>query len=299
MVECSPMGIHDREYARTGSSFGRGMGQKMPMTISTWLILFCVGIFVIDGFVNGLLSQWLYLSTDKAIWGVHYWRFIGFQFLHASPMHLIFHMIGIYFFGPLVEQYLGRKRFLAFYLLCGVFGAVLYLVLNLGGYIVLDVMNLDVNVPGLLFNDTRTPLVGASAGVFGILLAGAFLAPNVRVLVFFFLPMQLSTMAYFLVGMALFTVVFGGNNAGGEAAHLGGAAAGWFFIRNPRHLTGFFDFLGKADPTSKHFAWRDRPASQKEVDRILDKIHNKGLQSLSSKEKKQLHDASRDRREGS
>ena len=160
-------------------------------------------------------------------------------------------------------------------------------------------MNLDVNVPGLLFNDTRTPLVGASAGVFGILLAGAFLAPNVRVLVFFFLPMQLSTMAYFLVGMALFTVVFGGNNAGGEAAHLGGAAAGWFLIRNPRHLTGFFDFLGKADPTSKHFAWRDRPASQKEVDRILDKIHNKGLQSLSSKEKKQLHDASRDRREGS
>jgi MFS family permease len=208
-------------------------------------------------------------------------------------------MIGIYFFGPLVEQYLGKKRFLAFYLLCGIFGAVMYLVLNLGGYIVLDVMNLDVNVPGLLFNDTRTPLVGASAGVFGILLAGAFLAPNVRVLVFFFLPMQLSTMAYLLVGMALFTVVFGGNNAGGEAAHLGGAAAGWFFIRNPRHLTGFFDFLGKADPTSKHFAWRDRPASQKDVDRILDKIHNKGLQSLSSKEKKQLHDASRDRREGS
>ena len=122
------MGIHDREYARTGSSFGRGMGQKKPMTISTWLILFCVGIFVIDGFVNGLLSQWLYLSTDKAIWGVHYWRFIGFQFLHASPMHLIFNMIGIYFFGPLVEQYLGRKRFFSVLLAlrclrcCAVFG---------------------------------------------------------------------------------------------------------------------------------------------------------------------------------
>jgi len=135
--------------------------------------------------------------------------------------------------------------------------------------------------------------------VFGILLAGAFLAPNVRVLVFFIIPMRLSKMAYLLLGIALYTVVFGKDNAGGQAAHLGGAAAGWYFIRHPHHLNGFFDFLGKADPTSEHFAWRDKGAKQEDVDRILDKIHNKGLQSLSSKEKKQLHDASRDRREGS
>jgi hypothetical protein len=123
------------------------------------------------------------------------------------------------------------------------------------------------------------------------------MAPNIKVLVFFFFPMRLSTMAYVLVTLALVTVIFGGNNAGGEAAHLGGAAAGWYFIRNPRHLNGFFDFIGKADPTSKHFAWRDKESSQEDVDRILDKIHNKGLQSLSSKEKKILHDASQKSRE--
>jgi hypothetical protein len=200
-------------------------------------------------------------------------------------------MIGLYFFGPLVEHYLGGKRFLAFYLLCGIFGAVLYLILNLGGYVFGD------NVPGLLFNDTSTPLVGASAGVFGILLAGAFLAPKVKVLVFFIIPMKLSTMAYLLVCFAVFTVIFGKNNAGGEAAHLGGAAAGWYFIRNPHHLNGFFDFLGKADPTSKHFAWKDRGTSQRDIDRILDKIHKKGLNSLSTKEKKILHEASRKGRE--
>jgi len=205
--------------------------------------------------------------------------------------HLIFNMIGLYFFGPLVEQYLGGKRYLAFYLLCGIFGSVLYLILNIGGYIFQN------DIPGLLFNDTRTPLVGASAGVFGILIAGAFMAPNIKVLVFFFFPMRLSTMAYVLVTLALVTVIFGGNNAGGEAAHLGGAAAGWYFIRNPHHLNGFFDFLGKADPTSKHFAWRDKESTQEDVDRILDKIHNKGLQSLSSKEKKILHDASQKSRE--
>lgn len=237
------------------------------------------------------MREWLYMSTDHAIWGLQYWRFIGFQFLHANFQHLLFNMIGLFFFGPLVERYLGGKRYLAFYLLCGIFGAVLYLILNVGGYV------FGESVPGLLFHDTGTPLVGASAGVFGVLLAGAFMAPNVKVLVFFIIPMRLSTMAYGLVLLALFTVLFGRNNAGGEAAHLGGAAAGWYFIRNPHHLNGFFDFLGKADPTSKHFALRDKGTKQADVDRILDKIHKKGLQSLTKKEKKVLHDASRQGRE--
>lgn len=290
------MGIHDRQYARprNGSGFGNGtsggFGRK-KISVNTWLIMICAGVFMLDPFANYILREWLYLSTDHAIWGLQYWRFIGFQFLHANFQHLLFNMIGLFFFGPLVEQYLGGKRYLAFYLLCGIFGAVMYLILNLGGYVFGD------SIPGLLFNDTGTPLVGASAGVFGVLLAGAFMAPNVKVLVFFIIPMRLSTMAYGLVLLALFTVIFGKNNAGGEAAHLGGAAAGWYFIRNPHHLNGFFDFLGKADPTSKHFALRGQGASKSEVDRILDKIHKKGLQSLTKKEKQILHDASRQGRE--
>lgn len=290
------MGIHDRHYAKSsqrGSFSGKGhTAHKLKKwSVNTWLIVICAAVYMLDPFLSHIMREWLYMSTDHAIWGLQYWRFIGFQFLHANFQHLLFNMIGLFFFGPLVEQYLGGKRYLAFYLLCGIFGAVMYLILNLGGYIFGD------SIPGLLFNDTATPLVGASAGVFGILLAGAFLAPNVRVLVFFIIPMRLSTMAYALVLLALFTVIFGQNNAGGEAAHLGGAAAGWYFIRNAHHLNGFFDFLGKADPTSKHFALRDKGASQAEVDRILDKIHKKGLQSLSNKEKKILHDASRNGRE--
>ncbi len=290
------MGLHDRHYSRPSQrgnfgGFGRMPGKQKKWSVTTWIIILCAGIYFIDPFVNQLLSEWMYLSTDHAIWGIQYWRFLGFQFIHANFQHLLFNMIGLYFFGPMVEQYLGGKRYLAFYLLCGIFGAVLYLILNLGGYV------FGEDIPGLLSSNTARPLVGASAGVFGILLAGAYLAPKVKVLVFFILPMQLSTMAYLLVAFAVFTVAFGKNNAGGEAAHLGGAAAGWYFIRNPHHLNGFFDFLGKADPTSKHFAWRDKGASQGEVNRILDKIHKKGLQSLTTKEKKILHDASRKGRE--
>jgi len=295
------MGIYDRDYIRSGSGrgIGGGMQTRRPWSVNAWLIMTCIAVFVLDPFIGGVLREWLHLSTDHAIFGVQYWRFIGFQFLHANLQHLIFNMIGLYFFGSLVEQFLGGKRYLAFYLLCGIFGSVLYLILNLGGVLV------GKDVPILLFNDTSTQLIGASAGVFGVLLAGAYLAPKVRVLVFFVIPMQLSTMAYLLVGLALYSVIIAefigvrlNDNAGGEAAHLGGAAAGWYFIRNPHHLNGFFDFLGKADPTSSHFALGKKKSVRSDVDKILDKIHRKGLKSLSSKEKKILHDASQERHEG-
>ncbi|MBC8523612.1 rhomboid family intramembrane serine protease [PVC group bacterium] len=290
------MGIHDREYARPrlgGGGFGqRPTDRRRSWSVNTWLITICVAVFVIDGFMGHNLMVWLNFNTGQGFLGVQYWRFFGFQFLHANLPHLLFNMIALYFFGPLVERSLGGKRYLAFYLLCGLFGAVLYMLLNLGGVLA------GKEIPGLLFNDIHSPLVGASAGVFGVLIAGAYLAPKVRVLVFFIIPMQLSTMAYLLVGIAIYTVLTSGENAGGEAAHLGGAAAGWYFIRNPRHLAGFFDFLGKADPTSEHFAFRSSKKTRDgEVDRILDKVHRKGLPSLSAKEKKILHDASRSRRE--
>lgn len=246
------------------------------------------------------LTRWLYFSTESAIRRFEFWRFIGFQFLHANTSHLLFNMIGLFFFGSLVEQYLGSKRYLAFYLLCGVFGALLYLFLNLLGITASLVLHEGVRIPGLLFTSPVTPLVGASAGIFGIIMAGAYLAPRATVLVFFILPMQLRTVAYALIGIALFTILFGGHNAGGEAGHLGGAIAGWYFIRHPQHLHGFFDFLGRADPTSHHYRRGravPRPAGtgsgNAEIDRILDKISVEGMRSLTEEEKRTLSEASR------
>ncbi len=248
----------------------------------------------------GLLSSWLHFSTQRGFLGFQFWRFIGFQFLHANVSHLLFNMIGLYFFGPLVERYLGSKRYLAFYLLSGIAGATMYLILNLGGVIA------GTAVPGLLVNDTSTPLVGASAGVFGVLMAGAFLAPHATVLLFFIIPMALRTLAYALVVIAFISVVSNSHNAGGEAGHLGGALAGWYFIRHPKHLHNFFDVVGWLDPTSHHYkgdlATRARAVakiqpprrgpSRAEIDRILDKVHQEGLASLSEKEKQILRDAS-------
>ena len=253
-----------------------------------------------------------YFSTARALIGLtptgnlmggEFWRFVSFQFLHGNFWHLLMNMFGLWIFGPLVERCLGGKRFLAFYLLCGIFGALMYLLLNAAGAAIGSADRL----PFLLPNDFQTPLVGASAGVFGVLLAGAYLSPNTMVLLFFVIPVRLVTLAYGLVAVALFTLIFQnhspGSNAGGEAAHLGGALAGFYFIRRQHHLHGFFDFLGRVDPTSKTSRARrlgrggakGKPASaarDAEIDRILEKIHEKGLQSLTAKEKRILRESS-------
>jgi membrane associated rhomboid family serine protease len=360
------MGLSDRDYLRDAQrSSGRG-GRAAGWSVTTWLIVLCVAVFMIDGFLppakvmvrntleeNPVLTQLrpenfaftefrrigprtverlvvlrqnnlvvgkqifqevpplrkylqfttakalVYISPTTGIEGGEVWRFLGFQFLHANMAHLLFNMIGLYFFGPVVEQYLGRKRFLAFYLLCGICGALMYLLLNAGGLAVAAAFGGEVRIPGLLFNNPFTPLIGASAGVFGVLMAGAYLIPNATVLLFFIIPMRLATLAYALVIIAIVTVLMEGQNAGGEAAHLGGALAGFYFIRRTHHLHGFFDFLGWIDPTSEHFrlgrGGPPRAIDRMEVDRILEKINRSGLQSLTERERQVLREASRRR----
>ena len=251
-----------------------------------------------------------YFSTARAVYGsdpilgisgFEVWRFITFQFLHADLIHILFNMVTLFFFGGMVEQFLGSKRFLAFYLLCGIAGGLMYLLLNglaIGGQ---AAFGPGFHLPGLLFNDPTSMLVGASAGVFGVIMAAAYLAPDATVRLYFVIPMRLGTLAYGLVALALLVVIFGGTNAGGEAAHIGGALAGFWLVRNPAHLHGFFDFFGQYDPTSS--VARARVAARRgtvqggstsaEVNRILDKISANGLHSLTESEKRILREASR------
>jgi membrane associated rhomboid family serine protease len=209
------------------------------ISITTWLIGINVAVFLLDrllmstGWRYGLtvgpyvvgefgpLGAWGHFSMLTAVQHLQIWRFITFQFLHADLNHLIFNMLALYFFGPIAESYLGARRFIPFYLLCGVGGAVLYLLLLMVGW--------RIGAPWV-------PLVGASAGIFGILIAAALVAPNITVMFMMILPMPLRTVAWLFIAIAVYTVVFMGNNAGGEAGHLGGAAMGWLLMQRPQLL---------------------------------------------------------------
>lgn len=241
-----------------------------------------------------------HFSTGKGFFELEIWRLIAFQFLHANVFHLLLNMIGLFFFGVVVEQYLGRRRlYAAFYLTCGIAGAVLYLLLNLLGFI-------GVPLPGALGVGLYTPLVGASAGVFGVLMASAFIAPNSTLLIFGIIPMKMRTGAYLFVAFAFFNLITGGTNAGGDAAHLGGAIAGYFFIRRPELLLNFFDDILGSDRSGKRGrparVVSDRPTKQKKekkprgpkppserdqqrMDELLGKVATQGMHSLTDEER--------------
>ncbi len=234
-------------------------------------------------------DYWGHFSTARAFLHFEVWRFVSFQFLHASLGHLLMNMLGLWMFGALAEQFLGSKRYLAYYLTCGIFGAIAYLLLNfLGNYVFPN-----STIPGLLVGDPATPLVGASAGIFGVLMAAAYISPRSIVHVFGLVPLQTRTAVYAFVGLAALMLLRGSSNAGGEAAHLGGAVSGYFFIRRQYLLRDFFDIFGRAGskqstpPTQTTLS----PTATAEVDRVLAKVQAEGLASLSDGEKETLRRA--------
>lgn len=277
------MGWEDRHYNQEGgaSSFGRGLGGK-PMV--TYLLVINCAIFLVDAMLGGgtrvgatrYLSVWGNFNVDQAVEGFQAWRLVTYQFLHADFFHLLFNMIGLYFFGPMMERWWGSKRFLAFYLLCGVCGALPMVAL---GYA--DVIPIQAG------------LVGASGALYGILIGAATLFPNQRVqLMIPPIPMSLRTMALVFLGLSFFSALIG-NNDGGNAAHLAGAALGFLLVKSPGLLNWADRFSAQAiqDGYTKgryEKKLKKEQASREEVDRILAKVSDKGLQSLSSREKKIL-----------
>ncbi len=295
------MGWQDRDYSqadynpRGGGFGGRGGGQMrfgnplQGVSMVKWLLAINVGVFLIDIMVGGVVqSPNVPAPNSPTAWGaftfestlVHWqvWRWFTYQFLHGSLMHVLFNMIALFFFGPIMERWWGSKRFLAFYLLCGACGAWLYAVL------------VYLNVVGSGY------LVGASGSIFGILAGCAMVSPNTTVLFMMFIPMRMRTMALLAIVFAAFVILTGGDNPGGQAAHLGGALFGFLLVRNPRALD-FADTIGPRKPADRaareierREKKRDRKSekNQAEVDRILTKVKEHGLHSLTEAEKKTL-----------
>ena len=355
------MGIYDRDYARAnapsarrGGMFRRGPGGPLSFSVTNWIIIINVLVFVVDALIGARykvevslgeryapppptakehatyvvdrskeisvdaaggvghpifapdghivgfekftrmrpLEAVGHFSTGKGFVELQVWRLITFQFLHAGIDHLALNMLGLFFFGPIVERYLGGgRRYFAFYLICGIFGALMYLTLNLLG------AGFGVHLRGLLFDDIYTPLIGASAGIFGVLIACAFVAGDAEMLLFMVVPIKVRTGAYLMVAIALGSLLYGSANAGGEAAHIGGALAGAFFIRRPHLLREFFDFFGTRSKIALNGNGSRRSVNQNaQVDRILEKVFEHGRQSLTEAEEKVLRDAGR--REG-
>lgn len=298
------MGIHDRPYTDPpsyGGPTGGRLGRLRLLSVTAWLVIINAGFYLLQTLLSAPgrmdpLTGYGHFSTHHLM-GLEVWRLVTFQFLHADIWHLAFNMLGLVVFGPMVEGFLGRKKYLAFYLFCGICGGLAYLILNLVGV-------MGVQLPGALRVSTTTPLIGASAGVFGIILACARIDPNRTVMLIFPpIPLKLSWLAFGYVFFALVNLLSGGQNAGGDAAHIGGALAGFFFITRAHLLTDFFDVLEdsrkKVAAQPEAHRQRKKAAGEKEVDRILAKVQAEGLHALTERERRTLREASESKRSAS
>lgn len=277
------MGIADRDYHRQDSRKGGGFFSQLTPVVR-WLLIANLGIYFLDLFLGNPLRNFGAFAIQSAVFDGRIWEFVTFQFLHGSVGHVLFNCMGIFFFGPWLERWWGAKKFLIYYLLCGVAGAVFFTLLVLLGLL-----------PG---DDLWTPLVGASAGIYGILIGVAVIAPNLRVALLF-PPIELSmrqlAIALMVISAGSIVLKFGGNE-GGEAGHLGGAILGFILMRFP-HLLGGQPGVEVIRPrvTSPP---KLRPRSEIEaqhdsaVDAILDKISSQGFQSLTQQERDFLQQVS-------
>jgi len=275
------MGLHDRPYWKDdqggfgGGGFGGGMhaGQMpKPGPAVTTLLIANVVMFFLQ-LVGGVEEQ-LVLIPERW-WYV--WNYITCQFLHGYPMHLIFNMIGLYFLGMILEKAWGPRRFVTFYLACGVFAGICHVLATFA-----------------MGSKTEIPMLGASGGVYAIVVACAILFPHIRlILLFFLVPIRFAALLFVAVGVYSILAAHPDDRTA-HAAHLGGAAmaAVWVWVLPRLQIAS-----REASLKRRQGAWdrkmKQRAAEQAEIDRILDKIKTNGLNSLNRREKDTLQKATR------
>jgi len=233
------------------------------------------------------------------------WQLVTYMFFHGGFLHLFFNMFALWMFGMELEQLWGSKRFLVFYLFCGIVGGLTnLLVAPLVGQ--------------------AAPTVGASGAVFGVLLAFGMMFPNRPIYLYFLLPIRAKYFIAAYIGLELFFGVTGTSDGVAHFAHLGGAAAGLLFVLGLRDVLPFrrwWELLRDLAPQrsiqkhrfsrpsqSVHEATffdirsgRARRSDEKDgeeitqeaIDAILDKINRAGYQSLTDDEKRTLNEASK------
>lgn len=268
---------------------GGGMLDQLTPVVKALLVINLVLYFADVLFLDYAIRKFGQFSIPSSIYEMKIWEFITFQFMHGSVPHVLFNSIGLFFFGPFVERWLGSMRFLIFYLICGIGGAAFFVLLAYLGIL-----------PAISF---FTPLVGASAGIYGTIIAVAVLAPQMQVSLFFPpITLTMRQLALAVISIAVGIILFGiGKNQGGEAGHLGGVIVGYILIRMAR----VFGVVTKKKPRrrKRYFEPKIRPRTivdlraQSDVDEILDKISREGFQSLTDEERDLLHRASKNQQD--
>ncbi len=194
----------------------------MKFTAVTILIAANVLVFLLQlqsgGALDGVFALWP-LQPIGGVSYFHSWQIITYAFLHSTDniTHLLFNMLGLWMFGTQIERFVGPRRLLACY-----FASVVTAALT------------QLFVP-MLFGAPPGPTIGASGGVFGLILAYAVMFPKSKVAVYFLIPMPTWLFATLYAGIELLQGVTGSQSGVAHFAHLGGMVGSALVIMQWRH----------------------------------------------------------------
>ncbi len=254
-----------------------------------------LAIFMFRGqSIAGLINAYLPLYPIGG--GFQIWQLATYMFMHGGMLHLLFNMLALWMFGMDLENDWGSRKFLSYYLLCGL-GAGL--------------SNLLV---GPFFGEGG-PTVGASGAIYGVLIAFGMMYPDRPIFLYFLLPIRARYFVIIFIFIQIYLGVTGSEEGVAHFAHLGGAAVGFIYLMIDQRRLPFQGAISRAakrivpsekvgeyssyDPRRAVDAkYSDIPDSedsvtQQQIDEILDKINQQGYQSLTENEKKILFNASK------
>ena len=273
--------------------------------------------------LNDVLGLHFFMASE-----FHLYQLLTYMFMHGGLQHIFFNMFALWMFGCVVENVWGPKKFLFYYISCGIGAGLIqelvqyisyFVIDDLGSYEYVNLNGVSVTVDYYL-NQLTT--VGASGAIYGILLAFGMLFPEERIFIFP-LPVPIKAKWFILayVAIELFSALGTSGDGVAHFAHLGGMLFGFLMIRYwQKHPGGgsgygrsggqqFFDRLknnwekrshknagdgGVHSHTENDKDWQynqHKQTTQKEIDEILDKIRRSGYDSLTEEEKKKLFDA--------
>lgn len=257
-------------------------GRSLPSAVK-WLLIANGGVFLLQILVAGPLAELTGLRfVDvfglRPAWVIErgwVWQVLTYMFLHGGFFHLLFNMFVLWMFGTEIERLWGHREFTRYYVICGLGAAFLSFVFNYNSIV-----------------------IGASGAVLGVLLAFGMLFPNQYVYLWFLLPIRAK---YLVAGLAALEILFLFSQPDGgiaRAAHVGGMLAGYVYLRWRRGSSPLDRFLRRwrrrhLEVVDGERREPDDPRLEAEIDRILDKISEHGIESLTPEEERILDEASR------
>ena len=276
--------------------------------------------------LNGLLGLHFFLASE-----FHVYQFLTYMFLHGSFTHILFNMFALWMFGSVIERVWGPKKFLFYYIVCGVGAGIVQELVQYGSYMAQGLAAYQyVNMGGAQISmDSYINLwttIGASGAVYGILLAFGMIFPNERLFIIPFpFPIKAKWLIVGYIAIELFSAMSGPGDGVAHMAHLGGMLFGFLLIRYWRNHPDSSQRFGRSygqelfdnlrrkyeerqrnqrmhaeqtkweerrRETDEEYNQRQRQ-NQEEIDAILDKIRKSGYDSLTKEEKQKLFDQKR------